>query len=96
MKRERKGGEDIKLDLKCCVSDAFQATSVVVSVVFYWSECCVKPANEEQLLWSLSLRAEKAALSGIESQPGRASTKQMFAINCSFDWLWLPVMVGAK
>lgn len=54
------GGEHIKLDLKCCVSDAFQATSVLVSVVFYWSERYVKPVNEEQLLWWLSLRAEKA------------------------------------
>lgn len=44
------GGEHVKLYLKRTMSNTFQATSVVVSMVFYWSECYVKPVNEEQLL----------------------------------------------
>lgn len=52
-------GEHIKLYLKCTMSNTFQATSVVVSMVFYWSDYYVKPVNEEQLLWSLSLCAVK-------------------------------------
>lgn len=67
MKRGEEGGEHIKLYLRCSVPDAFQATSVVVSVGFCWPECCVKPVNEEQPLSSLSLRAEKAVQVGWES-----------------------------
>lgn len=86
----KEAGEHIKLYLKC--SDTFQATSAVVSVMFYWSECCVKPINEEQCLWSLSLRAEKAVEVGWESA-WLCQQKTKVCNKFQLPLMWLSVMV---
>lgn len=59
------GGEHIKLYLKCSVSDTFQATSVVVSMVFYWSECYVKASKWGAVIVSPVMMCWKNSVSGM-------------------------------